>query len=200
MAAFDPDDIARRGWRQGAVLDPALAAQARACAPASVATGASDWIIVTSHDCDIVARNLEKEPFVEVLRAVVLERSAPDKQQGGGRNPRSLQFSIDTGTAPVVLASRAHERWNLRRDLLTEAEPESFLPDRQRRLISEWLAKRYIRAAYPTAFDERWHSRMKDWTALLEKHSEWIQGVYLRLNTLSELERRPVARARGGRR
>jgi hypothetical protein len=30
-------------------------------------------------------------------------------------------------------------------------------------------------------------SRLKEWTTLLEKHSAWIQGVYLRLNTLAEL-------------
>jgi hypothetical protein len=54
-------------------------------------------------------------------------------------------------------------------------------------LITEWLAKRYIRAAFPTAFDRRWRARMRDWTELLEKHSAWIQGVYLRLSSLREL-------------
>jgi hypothetical protein len=40
-----------------------------------------DWLIVTSHDCDIVNSHLEKEPTVEILRAEVIQRRSPDKQQ-----------------------------------------------------------------------------------------------------------------------
>jgi hypothetical protein len=156
---FDPEELARRGWRQGAVLDPTLAATAREYAPAGIAGVDSDWLIVTSHDCDVVARSLEKEPFVELLRAAVLGQATPDKQLGGGRNPRSLQFTVDTETASVVLACRVHERWNIKRELLMDVAPAFFVPDRQRRLIAEWLAKRYIRAAFPTAFDLRWVDR-----------------------------------------
>ena len=61
------------------------------------------------------------------------------------------------------------------------------MPDKERRLIAEWLAKRYIRTAFPTAFDQRWRSKLKDWRELLKRYSEWLQGVYLRLNTLGEL-------------
>jgi hypothetical protein len=61
------------------------------------------------------------------------------------------------------------------------------LADKERRLIAEWLAKRYIRAASPTAFDLRWRAKRKDWQQLLKKQSDWLQGVYLRLNTLDEL-------------
>ena len=66
--------------------------------------------------------------------------------------------------------------------------PARVLGDKERRLLAEWLAKRYIRAAFPTAFDGRWRAKLRDWTSLLEKHSRWVQGVYLRLNTLCELE------------
>ena len=40
--------------------------------------------------------------------------------------------------------------------------------------VAEWLAKRYIRAAFPTAFDLRWRAKLKDWQKLLKKHSEWL--------------------------
>jgi len=72
--------------------------------------------------------------------------------------------------------------------LLGSEGPARHLERKNARLIAEWLAKRYIRAAFPTAFDARWRRQMKEWVALLQTHSLWIQGVYLRLSTLNELE------------
>lgn len=183
---FDLAAIEKHGWRQGAVLGPALLVDARACAPAKVTVSDADWLIVTSHDCDVVNDTLAKEPFVELMRAEVA-RKAADKQQTGGRNPRVLQVALQS---TLVLTFKVHERWTIRRELLVREAPKELLDDKTRRLIAEWLAKRYIRAAYPTAFDSRWRpgGKLKEWTGLLEKHSAWIQGVYLRLSTLDELD------------
>jgi len=187
-AEFDPDAIEKHGWRQGAVLGLTLLRAARDRAPAGVTLADTDWLIVTSHDCDVVNVRLEKEPFIEVLRAEVATRRAPDKQQIGGRNPRVLQFQVDDGGARIVLNAKVHERWTLDRTLLSTEPPVRTLDDKTRRLIAEWLAKRYIRAAFPNAFDARWRPKLRDWTMLLEKHSQWTQGVYLRLHTLRELD------------
>lgn len=62
--AFDASAIERHGWRQGAVLGPKLVIEARKHAPIAFAF-ARDWLIVTSHDCDIVNGKLEKEPTVD---------------------------------------------------------------------------------------------------------------------------------------
>jgi hypothetical protein len=187
--AFDASTIERHGWRQGAVLGTKLAAEARALAPSGIAFADGDWLIVTSHDCDIANAKLEKEPTVEVLRATVVQHKRPDKQQVWGRNPREMQLEgSDRDRGPVVLSVRVHERWSMPRELLTSEAPQQLLDDKTRRLIAEWLAKRYIRAAFPTSFDARWRSKMKDWTGLLENHSRWIQGIYLRLSTQAELD------------
>ena len=188
--AFDLSAIEEHGWRQGAVLGPALFVDARACAPAEVAISDADWLIVTSHDCDVVNDALAKEPFVELMRAEAVVRKSADKQQTGGRNPRALQVALKVSEGTLVLTLKVHERWTLRRELLVKEPPGRLLDDKTRRLIAEWLAKRYIRAAYPTAFDSRWrpNGKLKEWTGLLEKHSASIQGVYLRLSTLDELE------------
>jgi len=53
--------------------------------------------------------------------------------------------------------------------------------------MAEWLAKGYIRAAFPAAFDARWRGESRAWRKLLKRHSYWIQGVYLRLDTQDEL-------------
>lgn len=186
---FDASAIERHGWRQGAVLGGTLAVEARKLAPSAIAIADSDWLIVTSHDCDVVNCRLEKEPTVELLRAAVVANKRPDKQQVWGRNPREMQLAVeDEAGLSVVLSLKVHERWSVPRSLLASEAPQRVLPEKPRRLIAEWLAKRYIRAAFPTAFDARWRSKMKDWTSLLEEQSQWVQGIYLRLNTQVELD------------
>ena len=184
---FDRDEIANRGWRQGAVLGDALAKLAGEYAPRTVDVDGADWLILTSHDCDILNASIDKEPVVEVLRTRTAGAGKVDRGLSSGRNPRMLQLAVDAREAPVVLSCTAHDRWTIPRDVLVRESPATFLPDRERRLVAEWLAKRYIRAAFPTAFDQRWRLMLKDWQKLLRKHSEWMQGVYLRLSTLDEL-------------
>lgn len=184
MTSFDLAAITLHDWRQGAVLGPTLASVARELAPSGIEPSELDWLIVVSHDCDVVNGRLEKEPTVELLLARVIEGRRADKQQAWGRNPRQLQLDVDG----VVLDLSVHDRWTLPREHLASEAPQRHLPDKTKRVIAEWLAKRYIRAAFPTAFDARGRDKMRDWTRLLEKHSEWIQGVYLRLNTLAELD------------
>lgn len=186
-APFDANQVVERGWRQGAVLGPALWARARECAPGGLDIPEGAWLIVTSHDCDIANFKLENEPTVEVLVGVPAGQKRPDKQQTSGRNPRRLQFDFETREGPLVIACKAHERWPIPRDFLVEEVPALVLPPKLGRLIAEWLAKRYIRAAFPTAFDGRWRSKLSLWTAVLAAHSQAIQGVYLRLNKLDEL-------------
>ena len=184
---FDSEEIAKRGWRQGAILGDALAKLAGDHAPRTVAVDSADWLVLTSHDCDIVNVSLDKEPIVEVLRMTVAAAGRVNRQQWWGRNPRTLQLAIGAPDDPVVLSCVAHDRWTIPRALLMRESPVRCLPDKERRLVAEWLAKRYIRAAFPTAFDQRWRSKQKEWQKLLRKHSEWMQGVYLRLGTLDEL-------------
>lgn len=187
--AFDADAIERLGWRQGSVLGPNLAAEARSLAPTAVVCSESDWLIVTSHDCDVVNSTLDKEPFVEVLRAVVVPQEKPDKLAVWGRNPREMQFAADVGEGrSVVLRVKVHERWSVRRELLVSEAPHRLLDAKTKRLVAEWLAKRYIRAAFPSAFDARWRSKMNAWTRILERESPWMQGVFLRLSTQDELD------------
>ena len=184
---FDSEEIAKRGWRQGAILGGPLAALAGEHAPRMVAVDSADMLVLTSHDCDIVNVSIDKEPVVEVLRMRAAADGKVGRLQSWDRNPRTLQIEIEARDAPVVLSCVVHDRWTIPRTLLMRESPARCLPNKERRLVAEWLAKRYIRAAFPTAFDQRWRSKQKDWQELLKKHSEWMQGVYLRLDTLDEL-------------
>ena len=146
-----------------------------------------DRLIVTSHDCDVVSPSLDKEPVVEILRGQIATARRVDTQLSGGRNPRMLHLAFEAGATGAVLVCLVHDRWPIPRDLLQREVPQGQLADKERRLVAEWLAKRYIRAAFPTAFDRRWRAKTKTWQRLLRRYSEWLQGVYLRLNTLFEL-------------
>ena len=183
--AFDSDAVVRLGWRQGAILSTDVAAMAREEAPPTMEARCSDLLIVASHDCDLLNPSIEKEPFVEVLAARQVDVVAP--VQASGRNPRSLQFTVTDGDGSIAVSCSAHRRWTVSRGLLVNGSPRFHLPDGERRLMAEWLAKRYIRAAFPSAFDQRWRSKLGSWQALLRRWSEWVQGVYLRLSTLAEL-------------
>lgn len=186
--AFDSQRIIDLGWRQGAILAETLSRAAAAHAASDTTpTSDSDCLILTSHDCDITNGSLEKEPVVEILhgRKALDERSISPLI--GGRNPRRLQLQVPGEDGQFVISCAVHERWSVPRELLLREPPRAFLPDRERRLVAEWLAKRYVRSAFPTAFDLRWRRKQKAWLAILNENSEWIQGVYLRLSTLDEL-------------
>ena len=188
-ATFDSGTLEKHGWRQGAVLGPELLRVARERAPSGVTISDDDWLIVTSHDCDVVNDRLEKESNRRGASRASARTLIHGQATSVGPNPRVIQIqSQDESGGFVILSMRVHERWTLPREVLSTEPPARVLKAKERRLIAEWLAKRYIRAAFPSAFDERWRARMRDWINLLEKRSRWIQGVYVRLNTLDELE------------
>jgi len=186
---FDSGVIADNNWRQGAILGTDLALLAFKLAPKTVSVADGDLLVLTSHDCDIVNFSIDKEPVVEVLRATArASTSKIDKQQSWGRNPRQLELATEFEGRQTILSFSVHDRWFIPRQLLHKGAPDSHLPNKERRLIAEWLAKRYIRAAFPTAFDLRWRTQLKFWQKLLSQHSDWIQGIYMRLSTFDELE------------
>ena len=186
---FDSDQLMELGWRQGAILDQELAVLAWDHAPNRLDPDDEEHLVVTSHDCDILNASLAKEPLVEVLRARVPDVAAGQRSHhSAGRNPRALRLSeVAVRGDAIALDFAVHDRWAIPRELLMEEAPAARLTDRKRRLVAEWLAKRYIRAAFPTAFDARWRGQSKAWRKLLKRHSYWIQGVYLRLDTQDEL-------------
>ena len=175
------------GWRQGSFQGTEFSKNAAEHAPPTLEVKDADRMVLTCHDCDFLNFSIEKEPVVEVLLMRPVGGDKPDRSLMSGRNPCVLQLTIETRDTTTYFACTVHERWTIPRTLLMEETPSQFLPNRERRLLAEWLAKRYIRAAFPTAFDQRWRPRMTGWLKLLRNHSEWMQGVYLRLNTLDEL-------------
>ena len=90
----------------------------------------------------------------------------------------------------MKISCSVHDRWTVPRDLLLKQPPAYHLEKKQRRLVAEWLAKRYIRAAFPSAFDSRWRTKQRNWRKILKRYSEWLQAVYMQISTLDELPER----------
>ncbi len=192
--SFDASQIESRGWRQGSVLSANLAAQAADHAPKRITVSIDDWIILTSHDCDIVNRSLQKEPFVEVIRSSRLPEETPDRNCIFGKSPREIQLEANLAAHSIHLQCLAHDRWFIPREwLLRESPcPEKQLRPKVLENLIHWMAKRYLRAALPNQFDARWRNQkknnLKSWFALLGKYNASISAVYIRLSTMKEIE------------
>lgn len=102
VKAFDSDAAARLGWRQGTIMGTDVAAMAREQAPKAIDVRCTDFLIVASHDCDLLNPSIDKEPFVEVLAARPVGAVSP--MQALGRNPRSLQFTVADGDRSIAVS------------------------------------------------------------------------------------------------
>jgi hypothetical protein len=54
-------------------------------------------------------------------------------------------------------------------------------------MLAKWLAARYLRPAYPDAFNERLRSVQKALRAFWETHRRELRAAYCRLSTMEEL-------------
>lgn len=195
---FSAERVVDLGWRQGAILGDALGAKATAhwerlfgsdfpLSPGTV------WI-VASHDCDVANWSLDTEPWVELLAACVIPET--DQRMLRGRHPRILQlqhaskFFEDDGADEAHLKCCVNHRVHVSRAWLMQEAPQGQLGYEHVETMRRWLAKRYIRSAFPSTFDRRWCAKKgkKRWEKILKRHSSSIQDVYLSLNTPEELE------------
>jgi hypothetical protein len=150
---------------------------------------ANDLLILISQDCDIVCPSYENEPFVELLVARAVTQEQRDGTLFHGKNPRRLQFQIESAGGPLLYEVNIHEKSRLDRRALVNVEaageprPDTSVVD----VLTKWTAKRYTRAAFPTNFNERCRPVMGRINKKLKKGGDLLTGIFLRLNTLEEL-------------
>jgi hypothetical protein len=157
---IDAERIHRQGWRQGSVFTLAtsgpivLAHRDRITVPGFVIDD-NARLLLTSHDCDVVHPGLH-EPRIEVCPAVAI-RGRLDGNFTGTRNPRRLHLELEINGAPQPFELRAPTRFCIPRETLESSlpDPAARLAPRHHKHFRHWLAKRFRRAALPTAFDNR---------------------------------------------
>ena len=162
------------GWRQGSILPSELLE--RLAATHGFGIGEHDFGITVSQDCDLVQQSLELEPTFEVLVA----RAQSGDLQGPkthGKNPRVLQFQCRDRVYEISM----RERYFADRRLLQECGPEVafVLPERTRKLIPRWMALRYARTAFPTAFNVRIASSVDRIKKILDKRGIDITAIFM---------------------
>lgn len=158
--SIDAERIQRHGWRQGSVFTlaasgPIVLAYRDSIMVPALAIDDNARLLLTSHDCDIVHRGLH-EPRIEVCPAVAV-RGRMDGNFTGTRNPRRLHLELEVAGAPQPFELRAPTRFCIPRETLESSlpDPDTRIAPRHHNHFCHWLAKRFRRAALPTAFDNR---------------------------------------------
>lgn len=159
MGDFDAKVILKNGWGQGSVFGKEL--REKYCP-------GWDMVVVISHDCDVAHHKLEGEPKVEVICGRRIK--SLEKMKTQGRHPRELHLE----TLGAEFSLSIHDRDFLHREILMDDCPAGQLESKERRILTEWLAKRYIRSAFPNNFDRRWRNERKKWEKLMKSSSQIV--------------------------
>ena len=96
------DEVAERCWCTGALVPPgkvqAIAGHLAWPGRATVQVTDSDWLVVVSQTCDVLAAKLEAEPLVEVLHC----RPIP-KLRKGTKELRSTRSLVRSSACASVM-------------------------------------------------------------------------------------------------
>ena len=170
----DAEQIRANHWRQGCVLLPEKLPDSTLKAP-PISLEADDLFYVLTHDCDLVQRDFTKEPFVELLRIAPIP--APDGNYTHGKNSRQLDFTI----GEAAYRADCHDRCRIDRRILAKIEPsEAHVRNAQvRDMICGWIAKRYIRPAFPDNFNTRLNQEGQNLRKFLKKHGSHFDRIYI---------------------
>lgn len=176
----DATEIGRSGWRQGSVLGAELIELLQTDGHSLPAEGA--LALVLSHDCDVVNKSFEKEPWAELVWITPL--AGPDSRMTLGKNTRCLHLPLSEAAGEVAwFEALSSNRFSLPRRLLLGASPSADrrLAVEQKRVVATWVARRYDRSAFPDAFNLRL-PKSKSLARPLKTGGNWISALYISVN------------------
>lgn len=166
MADQEPigPELERRGWAAGCVISAkdleCLQEYLERPTGERIEVGPDDWLVVVSQTCDVVARKLTAEPWVELLRCRAIPK--PRSQCKELRSTRYLDFRPNHSTHPdlAVSAHATNDRLLVPRDkfLGMDPDPTRSLSENSVLRVQGWFALRYSRPAWPSAFVDRMNS------------------------------------------
>ncbi len=177
------EEIRRKGWRQGSAVSTLPDVKG---IPTTFGTGPGGsprgWILI-SHDCDIVHHDLDNEPSVEFIAMWPI--ASADGNFLHGKNPRRLHMKREASAFEFRVA--AMER--IPRASLAKMIPltELGLSKAEADGLANWVARRYVRSAFPDTFNNRLKTCGKDIHKLFGSGGTDIAAAYLLLSTSEEL-------------
>lgn len=196
--AHSADEIEKRGWQQGSILSKEFVYQLyKDCEIPSVRLLKSnsrllffkwhqrrlakrqffhlseEWVLVSQH-CDVVQTSFEKEPWVELIRMI------PVGKLGNFQNFRSAR-QLEFIDGEVAYQLDIKDRCFVSRKLLCSWNPEKQLSPESIGRIRLWISNRYVRAAFPNAFNLRLAESQKKLFKKLKKNKDQthIDSVYV---------------------
>lgn len=185
------ETIRRAKWHQGSIVSSDSTAQIASIVSGPVAPpfSESDWCIVLSHDCDILSPDLQKEPWIEIIVARPVGKGGGDPAFRNGRNPRRIHFAAQIGDWPFELEASIHDRGWLARERLANLSPDPrrTLAPGVRRILAQWVAKRYVRSGFPDAFNDRLKHAEKKFRRFLKTHDPHLRALFVVIDPDEEL-------------
>ena len=186
---LDAGRIKDLGWRQGSILSSALIEDLIHSGTLPTTVTAEDILIVVSHDCDVTNPSLANEPSAELLLACLVPEGTLNGALTHGRNPRRFHFLVGIDENPKAVEARANDRFVIGRAQLASHEPD---PSRKcswqtRDEIVQWLIKRYHRAAFPDAFNDRIRKASKPIAKVLKAYGQDLREIFIAMDSWDEL-------------
>jgi hypothetical protein len=181
-----PEKIRAAGWRQGSVIDRHSASEKFKNLLEGKPPELTHWLVLTQ-DCDLINDSYEKEPEIELLGCKIV--AAVDGNLTHGKNPRRIHLPALIGNCTVVLEARVFQRFCFPRPALEDFPPTEGCSTsvEEIRMLAEWVARRYTRSAFPDEFNRRIKKAHIGFKKVLADHGTVISGVWVALNTYSEL-------------
>lgn len=180
---FDAQKIENAGWRQGSLLSGSMVDHlvGRGLLPAQSDDGV--WCVLTQ-DCDLVHHDLPGEPKVEVVFARHVDQ--PNKGYTWSKNARELHLRDETLAQSMAFHTR--DRETIPRWLLGDFKPnERSLHIDSIKLLVRWVSRKYYRAAFPRAFNDRIGKKTDDKIKkLLQKSPGHFHEIHIQIR-LDEL-------------
>lgn len=182
----DARRIRDQGWRQGSLL-PAASIRDGVHAPAPLTPSDEGLFMIVSQDCDLIHEDFDTEPFAELLLWEPATKPRPDWHHG--KNPRHLQIRARRAAEDLWIETHAWARATIdRRRLATfSPDPEWVVDGRDVRLVAAWLGKRYLRPAFPDAFNERLTPARSKLANTLKDFGGPIEKIFIHVDPDDEL-------------
>ncbi len=178
--------IRRNGWRQGRIFTEKDSGNL--IRESDINTAQNAQLILVSHDCDIVHQGVH-EPLVEVFAASNIGSNC-DANYLYGKNPRRLHLAVSKSDLSIeYIELRAPNRFSIDRRTLCDIEPDEtreLLPA-EKRVLCNWVAARYVRAALPDEFNRRIVGAWGQISSIAKKYGQNLTAIFIKLEPKEEL-------------
>jgi hypothetical protein len=150
------DCLRSEGWKQGCLISSNIAEQIIATTidfyRQDTDTSSDVWLVVLTQDCDLV-RVVKDEPFVELLAIQKLPKKPENPMRG--QSARYLHLVLDVEHETHWFDCNIHDRFRIDKESLCQLDCDTtlFFEEKELRLLRQWLARRYTRAAFPDHFE-----------------------------------------------